>query len=132
MGIKSQGLPVTTVGGGQKGTIWRRGRPFHVAVLNEPFPLILGTVFQNGPERSRRAVVGAATRTLDGEDRSEMITGEGGAKRAQSEPKWYPRSPPLTTPLEKPFLGRCLPVGDALQTWMSGTGERNAFRVSRA
>ena len=39
--------------------------------------LILGRGIQNGPERSRARPIGAAQRTLDGEDRSETVYEEG-------------------------------------------------------
>src|ERR1035437_5216003 len=44
-------------------------------------------------------LLGAAKRTLDGEDRSEMIAEEGKAGERSAKggpPFWYPRPPPLT------------------------------------
>src|ERR1035437_9060897 len=50
-------------------------------------------------------LLGAAKRTLDGEDRSEMIAEEGKAGERSAKggpPFWYPRPPPLT-----PFWEAC-------------------------
>src|SRR5450756_1761886 len=49
-------------------------------------------------------LLGAAKRTLDGEDRSEMIAEEGKAGERSAKggpPFWCPRPPPLTT------IGKC-------------------------
>ena len=45
-------------------------------VPNPPFPHIRNAL-QNGPEQSRARRIGAAQRTLDGEDRSETDCEEG-------------------------------------------------------
>jgi hypothetical protein len=62
--------------------------------------LLLGGVVPNGPEASRaRRYWARRKRTLDGEDRSEMIEEEGkaGEPLAKSGPPfWYPRPPPPT------------------------------------
>src|SRR6266568_9649321 len=59
--------------------IWmRRDLRLHVP----PFPHIRA-VLQNGPERSRARRCCAAKRTLDGEDRSEILD-----KRERGGPKW--------------------------------------------
>ena len=51
--------------------------PVRGAVRNASFPL-LSSVVRNGPEPVKGApLLGAAKRTLDGEDRSEMIAEEG-------------------------------------------------------
>ena len=53
--------------------------PAKRAVWSEPFPP-LRVLSQNGPQAVKSApLLGAAKRTLDGEDRSEMITEEGKA-----------------------------------------------------
>ena len=44
---------------------------------NPPFPSYEERFLQNGPERSRARCLGAAERTLDGEDRSETVYEEG-------------------------------------------------------
>jgi hypothetical protein len=63
---------------------WSRAKG---VVRSEPFPL-LRSVVQNGPEPSKGApLLGAAKRTFDGEDRSEMIAEEGKAGRKIGE-KW--------------------------------------------
>ena len=59
--------------------------PARGAVRSEPFPH-LRSVVRNGPEPSRaRRCWARATRTLDGEDRSEMIAEEGKAGRKIGE-----------------------------------------------
>ena len=61
--------------------------PARRAVRSEPFPL-LRSVVRNGPEPVKGApLLGAAKRTLDGEDRSEMIAQEGKAGRKIGE-RW--------------------------------------------
>ena len=61
--------------------------PARRAVRSEPFPL-LRSVVRNGPEPVKGApLLGAAKRTLDGEDRSEMIAQEGKAGRTIGE-RW--------------------------------------------
>jgi hypothetical protein len=61
--------------------------PAKRAVWSEPFPL-LRVLFWNGPQAVKGApLLGAAQRTLDGEDRSEMIAEEGKAGRTFGE-KW--------------------------------------------
>ena len=60
--------------------------PAKGAVRSEPFPH-LRSVVRNGPEPVKGApLLGAAKRTLDGEDRSEMIAEEGkvGAKHRRN------------------------------------------------
>jgi hypothetical protein len=50
---------------------------------------LTGGLVQNGPKSVKGApLLGAAKRTLDGEDRSEMIADEGKAGRIFGE-KWY-------------------------------------------
>ena len=64
-----------------------RWSPAKGAVRSEPFPL-LRSVVRNGPELVKGApLLGAAKRTLDGEDRSEMIAEEGKAGRKIGE-RW--------------------------------------------
>ena len=61
--------------------------PAKRVVWSEPFPL-LRVLFWNGPQAVKGApLLGAAQRTLDGEDRSETITEEGKAGRTFGE-KW--------------------------------------------
>jgi len=61
--------------------------PAQRAVWSEPFPP-LRVLSWNGPQAVKGApLLGAAQRTLDGEDRSEMITEEGKAGRTFGE-KW--------------------------------------------
>ena len=61
--------------------------PARGVVRSEPFPL-LRVLFWNGPQAVKGApLLGAAQRTLDGEDRSETITEEGKAGRTFGE-KW--------------------------------------------
>src|SRR5664279_5283303 len=61
--------------------------PVNRAVWSEPFPP-LRVLSWNGPQAVKGApLLGAAKRTLDGEDRSEMITEEGKAGRTFGE-KW--------------------------------------------
>src|SRR5450755_4023938 len=61
--------------------------PAKRAVWSEPFPP-LRVLSWNGPQAVKGAPLwGAAQRTLDGEDRSEMITEEGKAGRTFGE-KW--------------------------------------------
>jgi hypothetical protein len=61
--------------------------PARKAVRSEPFPL-LRSVVRNGPEPVKGApLLSAAKRTLDGEDRSEMIAEEGKAGRKIGE-RW--------------------------------------------
>src|ERR1039458_6404284 len=63
--------------------LWRRGLP---AAFGMSLSLISGGVRQNGPEPSRaRRCWARAKRTLDGEDRSEMIAEEGKAGRKIGE-----------------------------------------------
>src|SRR5450755_4775327 len=68
-------------------------------VQSEPFPLIRRSCSERPGAVKGAPLLGAAQRTLDGEDRSEMIAEEGKAGRNIGEtwpPKWYPRPPPLT------------------------------------
>jgi hypothetical protein len=61
--------------------------PVKRAVWSEPFPP-LRVLFWNGPQAVKGApLLGAAKRTLDGEDRSGMIAEEGKAGRPFGE-KW--------------------------------------------
>src|SRR5215471_12467267 len=67
------------------------GRPLAGSLFISSFSLLAGSVVQNGPERSRaqargaaNAPVGAAWRTLDGEDRSEIICRGGKRKHERS------------------------------------------------
>ena len=61
--------------------------PVRGAVRSASFPL-LSSVVRNGPEPVKGApLLGAAKRTLDGEDRSEMIAEEGKAERNIGE-RW--------------------------------------------
>jgi hypothetical protein len=63
--------------------------------------LLTGGLVQNGPESVKGApLLGAATRTLDGEDRSEIIRQKGKAPARVPQGgsrKVVPSSPPLTT-----------------------------------
>src|ERR1017187_4616313 len=72
----------------KKGTkMTAKWSPTKRAVWSEPFPL-LRVLFWNGPQAVKGApLLGAAQRTLDGEDRSEMITEEGKAGRKIGE-RW--------------------------------------------
>src|SRR6266849_2268735 len=62
--------------------------------------LLTGGLVQNGPESVKGApLLGAAKRTLDGEDRSEIIKSEGKAPARVPQSgsrKVAPSSPPLT------------------------------------
>jgi len=61
--------------------------PARVAVLSEPFPLIRKRCSERPGAVKGAPLLGAAKRTLDGEDRSEMIAREGKAERMVGE-RW--------------------------------------------
>jgi hypothetical protein len=74
------------------------------AVRHEPFPLVQKVLSERPGAVKGAPLLGAAQRTLDGEDRSAMIAEEGKAGRNIGEtrpPKWYPRPPPLTHVADK-------------------------------
>ena len=76
--------------------------PVSRAVWSEPFPP-LRVLSWNGPQAVKGApLLGAAKRTLDGEDRSEMITEEGKAGRTFGE-KWSAILVPSLTASNTPF-----------------------------
>ena len=61
--------------------------PAWVVVLSEPFPLIRKPCSERPGAVKGAPLLGAAKRTLDGEDRSEMIDREGKAERTLGE-RW--------------------------------------------
>src|ERR1022692_1064331 len=72
----------------KKGTkMAARWRPARAAVRSEPFPLIRRRCPEWSGAVKGAPLLGAAKRTLDGEDRSEMIAEEGKAGRRVSE-RW--------------------------------------------
>ena len=76
-------LSVAERNGTKMAAMWS---PAKGAVRTEPFPL-LRSVVRNGPEPVKGApLLGAAKRTLDGEDGSKMINKEGKAGRNPGEP----------------------------------------------
>ena len=60
-------------------------RPAGRAVRSEPFPLIRRRCLERPGAVKGAPLLGAGERTLDGEDRSEMIAEEGKAGRKPSE-----------------------------------------------
>src|ERR1035437_7781349 len=84
--LVAQRLPIQLSVAAKKGTkMAAKWSPAKGAVRSEPFPL-LRSVVRNGPEPSRARRCWAR-RTLDGEDRSEMIAEEGKAGRKIGE-RW--------------------------------------------
>ena len=83
-----QDASTKSAGESKKGTkMAAKWSPPRRAVWSEPFPPLRG-LFWNGPQAVMGApLLGAAQRTLDGEDRSGMITEEGKAGRTFGE-KW--------------------------------------------
>jgi hypothetical protein len=96
--LEAEGLEVLLVvnGGeklGQNGGEWRRTGPCPLCALS----LLIGVLCLERPVAVKGApLLGAAKRTLDGEDRSERIESEGKGRRKVVPPKWPRRSPPLT------------------------------------
>ena len=60
----------------KKGAILAPLAPGGPLLFRMSLSLLLGDVVQNGPKRSRRPLLGAAKRTLDGEDRSARLEEE--------------------------------------------------------
>src|SRR6266849_3569782 len=80
--------------------------------------LLTGGLVQNGPESVKGApLLGAAKRTLDGEDRSEIIKSEGKAPARVPQSgsrKVAPSSPPLTPLLRLNSRSQAPPAGAIL------------------